>query len=471
MITLFFDKNAKEPLYEQLYAHIKEAILSRQLPPDEKMPSKRELAFHLKVSVQTVETAYQQLMAEGYIRSKPKSGYFVERIEASPLRKIGPKSTGNVVSKSDVTIKVDFRTDVIDHEHFPYLQWARLEKTIILDEIKSSINSQSTFGYLPLREEIAKYLYQYRGISANPNNIMIGSGTDHLLMVLRFLFPGSLKIAIENPVYLKLVRLYQALGVEVISTGLDESGFMVKEILEKAIDLVHVTPSHQFPSGRVMPIARRIEVLNWANQSQRRYVIEDDYDSEFRFSGNPIPAMKSLDYSENVIYMNSFTKSVAPSLRISFMVLPEELADNARSQLDFLACPVALLGQVALSQFLANGMFERHLNKMKMIYKSRRDKLIELIRNTWMREKFDISGYEAGLHFLLVAKEAVDEHELVSLAKTNGIRIRGMNEYIVREIFDAKATIVMGYSDLSDHAMKTGIATLEQAWRPLFYHE
>ncbi len=471
MLTLFFDRDGNTALYEQLYQQIRELILERKLVPGSRMPSKRELAKHLKISVQTIETAYQQLLAEGYIRSYPRKGYFVEQIESGPVRYPRPKTESRIVDQRDSKIEIDFRTDVVDHKKFPYLQWARLEKEIILDDIPRSLNTQTLFGYMPLRNEIAKYLFQYRGIVANPDNIMIGSGTDHLLMTIKFFFCEKFEVAIENPVYLKLARLYEALGAEVHPVNLDGQGFAINEIENVDINLVHVTPSHQFPSGKVMPVARRMEVLKWASGNPDRYVIEDDYDSEFRFSGNPIPALKSMDYSENVIYMNSFTKSIAPSMRVSFMVLPVKLAELAHSRLDFLSCPVALLNQVALCQFLARGLFERHLNRMKTIYKNKRDTLIEALKGTWLKSAFDLTGFEAGLHFLMVARFPVSEATLIEKAGEKGVRIRGMHEYHVRPIPDAKPTIVLGYSDLTPEAIQRGVGLLAVAWKPLFGHQ
>ncbi len=225
-----------------------------------------------------------------------------------------------------------------------------------------------------------------------------------------------------------------------------------------------MTPSHQFPSGKVMPVARRMELLAWANKKTNRFIVEDDYDSEFRFLGNPIPAVKSMDYSGKVIYMNSFTKSIAPSLRISFMVLPDLLLDNLKENYGFLSCPVPLFNQASLQRFMFSGLFERHLNKMKNIYKSKRDFLIELIKASRIGENFQIIGSEAGLHFLLEANNEISENELVSLAKKKGVRVRGLKEYYLSPVTNARATIVLGYSALSKDEMKEAILQLERAW-------
>jgi len=468
MITIFFDRNSEIPLYEQLYQSIRDGIMQGELPSGKKLPSKRKLSQHLKISVQTVETSYSQLVAEGYLSSRSRSGYYVESISrpvtVAPIAKPWP----NQATKQESHIHYDFRTNVVDPESFPFEQFAKMEKEVTQDEMGDCLNRTDMLGYLPLRQEIAKYLYQYRGIKVNADNILIGSGTDYLVMVISVLCRSNLAVGIEDPGYQKLDSLYMTLGKKTIAVRLDQSGISAQAIAKADIDLVHVTPSHQFPSGLVMPVARRMELLAWAGRKKGRHIVEDDYDSEFRFSGNPIPALKSLDYADNVIYMNAFAKSIAPGLRISFMVLPDLLLRKTRTELGFLTCPVSLFIQAAMARFMRTGLFERHLNRMKTNYKTKRDLLLEQIKTTRVGDWFEIVGSEAGLHFLLEAKAEVSEDELVKNALKAGVGVRGLNEYRHQPDACGKATIVLGYSAIRSDQIDKATRKLDQAWERLF---
>jgi len=451
-------------MYDQLYSYIKTLILNDELIANTKMPSKRKLSGHLKISVQTVETAYSQLVAEGYLYSVPKSGYFVEKIVKLNLSKPITVKDTSFSMQDEKSFKYDFQTNVVDQKNFPYLTWSKIEKMATEEDIKGSLNKVDLMGYYPLRKEISAYLYQYRGMTSNPENILIGSGTDYFIMIIALLVKANSQVGLEDPGYPKLEKLYKAYKVKTIPVLLDKSGFDIQNIFKEPVDIVHVTPSHQFPSGKVMPVARRMELLEWANKKASRFIVEDDYDSEFRFLGNPIPAVKSMDYSGKVIYMNSFTKSIAPSLRISFMVLPDALLENLKTNYGFLTCPVSLFNQASLQRFMNSGLFERHLNRMKNIYKAKRDVLIGLIKNSKIGDYFQIIGSEAGLHFLLEANNNISENELVLLAKKNGVRVRGLEEYYLSPVTGAKATIVLGYSSISTDAMAEAIKRLEKAW-------
>lgn len=468
MITYFFDRKGKVPIYEQLYSYIKASILSDELPSNAKMPSKRKLSGHLKISVQTIETAYAQLIAEGYLYSVPKSGYFVEKIvKPNAFKSADVKNTAQPKESAKAYI-YDFQTNVVDKDKFPYLKWSKTEKDAYEDDIKGSLNQADMLGYPPLRKEIAAYIYQYRGITAKPDNILIGSGTDYFIMIISLIIRANSLVGLENPGYLKLDKLYKAFGIRTLAVQLDNSGFDIEQANKGDVDIVHITPSHQFPSGKVMPVARRMEILEWADREADRFIVEDDYDSEFRFLGNPIPAVKSMDYSGKVIYMNSFTKSVAPSLRISFMVIPDALLEKIRANYGFLTCPVSLFSQTTLYRFMNSGLFERHLNRMKNIYKTKRDDLIDLFRKSKIGNHFQIVGSEAGLHFLLEATGDCSENELILTAKKNGVRVRGLEEYFLSPVTDAKTTVVLGYSAIATEDMADAVKRLEMAWDNLF---
>ncbi|XFA98997.1 PLP-dependent aminotransferase family protein [Candidatus Izemoplasma sp. B36] len=463
MITLFFDYKSKIPLYEQLYNHIKKSIVNMELKANEKLPSKRKLANHLKISVITVESAYNQLMAEGYIKSKPKSGFYVlPYIRLNPVSK--EKQVSIIEKKEDQKeYLVDFRTNQVDSLHFPYNEISKIERDVLLDEYSKHINHVDYLGYYDLRERITEFLFEYRGIKTNPESIVIGSGSEYLISLLILLLGRDLVYGVEEPGYLKNYRLYLDYGANALTVGLDESGIDINQL--NHVDVVHVTPSHQFPKGIVTTIARRIELLNWANENENHYIIEDDYDSEFRFNGNPIPAMKGLDKADKVIYMNSFSKSIAPSLRLSFMVLPKKLMNKYHKSFSYFTCSVPMITQMIIEKFMKTKGYEKHLNRMKILYKNKRDYLISLFENSNLKEKIEIIGEEAGLHFLIKINTDIKLEKLIERAKNLGVRVNGINEYCLeKQKVQTEKIIVLGYSHLENKDFEIAIKLLEKAW-------
>lgn len=465
MLTFFLDKQSGLPLYEQLYEQIKLAIAEGKLKKNEKMPSKRKLANHLKISQTTIESAYSQLLVEGYINSIPKVGYFVTTdLELLTNRRQLPVQEYGKMKEDEFL--VDFKTNQVDSESFPYEKFAKIERDVVLDDFKNNLNRGDSFGVYDFRNKIAEILFSYRGIKASPEQIIVGSGSEHLILLLTLIFGRDKTYAVEDPSYLKNYLLYQTYGVRIKGIKLDDEGISLAELMKQKCDVVHVTPSHQFPSGIVTPIKRRLELLRWANENNNRYIIEDDYDSEFRFSGNPIPALKSLDKFDKVIYMNSFSKTLAPAFRISFMVLPPNLIKAYHDNLGFFSSSVPTANQLILARFIALGEYEKHLNRMKNNYKQKRDYLLRLLLESELKSKLEIMGEEAGLHFLIKIDTEQKESDLVEMAKNKGIRVYGLNEYFIDKTQeDSYKTIVFGYSNLSFEQMKTGVEILTQVWK------
>lgn len=462
MITPFLEHHSHKPLYEQLYQYIKQAIESAELVADEKLPSKRQLAQHLKISVVTVETAYNQLVAEGYIKAKPKSGFYV-----LPFVKLDVKSHHRFVpllrQAQEELFLYDFLTNAVDCQHFPYDTWAKIEREVWLDQYPKQINHTDYLGVLELRQQIAALLFEYRGIETSPHNIVIGSGSEHLISLLILLLGRENHYGVEEPGYLKNHQLYQDYGAVSSTVALDQHGIDLQAI--KDCNVLHITPSHQFPTGIVMPIARRMELLNWALKESNRYIIEDDYDSEFRFSGNPIPALKGLDTTGRVIYMNSFSKSIAPSLRISFMVLPDQLMRLYQDSYAYFTCSVPMVTQMVLSTFIQSKAYERHLNRMKNLYKSKRDFLIEQLKSSSFGAFIDIIGEEAGLHFLIKIKHDTAIKKLIKEAKKVSVRVYGIHEYrLNKRASKDDQLIVVGYAHMSDDDFVQAVKRLEKAW-------
>lgn len=464
MLTFFLDKDSEVSLYEQLYQNIKKAIEIGELKKNEKLPSKRKLSSHLEISQTTIETAYMQLLAEGYIKSIPRVGFFVmTNLDLPNKRRISSKKIFNQPNKEEFLC--DFYTNQVDQSNFPYEKLAKIERDIILDKFKDNINRGDIFGNYDFRKKIADTLFAYRGIITRPEQIVIGSGSENLISLLVLLLGREKTYAVEDPSYMKNYLLYKAYGVLVKPINLDNDGINISLLESADVDIVHTTPSHQFPKGIVTTISRRLELLNWASKVNGRYIIEDDYDSEFRFFGNPIPAMKGLDNLDHVIYMNSFSKTLGPSFRISFLVLPEKLINVYRKSFSFYSCSVPTINQLVLERFIDSGEYEKHLNRMKTNYKAKRDKLISLLNNSEFANVIQIVGEESGLHFLVKINTKKSESYLVEKAKEEGVRVYGLSEYSLNicENTDYK-TIVFGYSNLSSEDMKLGIKLLEKAW-------
>jgi GntR family transcriptional regulator/MocR family aminotransferase len=352
----------------------------------------------------------------------------------------------------------------VDPAMFPSKLWSRLTRRVLSDQASGLWNALDVQGSFRLRSAIASHLERFRGMSVDPSCIVVGTGSEYLLDMLVKWFGRSVGYAVEHPGYQKVLKVLETAGAQVSGISVDEAGLSVKALETSAAAIVHVTPSHQFPMGVVMPIRRRGELLRWAKATSDRYVIEDDYDSEFRFAGAPIPSLKRLDDGGRVIYLNSFTKSLAPSLRIAYMVLPEHLAPRFVDRFSYLHCPVPNLEQETLSMFLEEGHFERHVNRMKIAYRGRRDEIIDWIRRTKGLEKATVKGEEAGLHFLLCPNIEATEDELIASALDQGVRLYGLGEFGAKREATKEPTIVIGYSGIDQTRLGDLFLRLEEAW-------
>jgi len=447
-------------MYEQLYQYLKNAIEQNELKPNEKLPSKRQLAQHLQISETTIESAYMQLLAEGYIRSKPRVGYFVLENLVFPKRR---NHQPDFVHKEKDMYRYDFKTNMVDVETFPYYKFTKIGRDALLDRLKDTINETDHFGLYSLREKIADILFAFRGIEVSPDQIVVGSGSEHMISLLVLLLGRDCRIITEEPSYVKNAVLYQKYGAKVDVSPLDDYGIQLDSVRNFSANVVHVTPSHQFPTGRITPISRRVELLHWANEEANRYIVEDDYDSEFRFSGNPIPALKVLDNDDKVIYMNSFSKSISPGFRVSFMVLPVALLKRYHHSFSYFSCSVPITTQIILESFIVSGEFEKHLNRMKINYKNKRDEMIRVLEASF-GSMIQIKGMDAGLHFLVEFDTKQDEETLVQKAKSFGIRVYGLSEYYQKQPYHQKPTLVFGYSHLSIDDINQAIPMLKKAW-------
>jgi len=424
MITFQIDNTSKTPIYQQIYSYIRTEIESGNLKSGEKLPSKRAFASHMNVSVVTVETAYSQLLSEGYIRSKAGSGFYVEdyhipvKIEEIPS-----------ISIELADIKYDFGTSSADTLLFPFSVWAKMSRATLNEKTTDLLNSCDFRGIYSLREEISQHLHKFRGMEVSPDQIIVGAGSEYLLGLIIQLLGRDMAYGVENPGYRRIYDIFSISTSRVFPIPMDEKGASVSAVSGFGINVLHVTPSHHFPLGITMPIVRRQELLQWAYAKSERYIIEDDCDCEFCYSGRPAPALQSLDKQERIIYLNTFTRTLAPSIRIGYMVLPEHLAEKFRSRLGFYSCTVPVFEQYTLAKFMADGYFERHINRIKKIYKQRRDTLINCIKNSPLSDYAVISGESAGLHIVLKVMNGMSQNEIVALALKAGVKIHGLTEY------------------------------------------
>lgn len=465
MLTYHLDHHSKTPLYEQLYRAIRQDIMSGQLAGGERLPAKRPLAAHLHVSQITVETAYGQLTAEGYVRAVPRSGFFVQQVETVPhfTTTHNPPPTPTLQPPD---FAFDFRTNMVDTNCFPFSTWAKLSRAVLTDYDRTLLLEPASQGVPALREQICKYLYSFRGISVAPEQIIIGAGSEYLVTLLIQLLGRKHTYAIETPGYPKLTQIFQANDAETAPIPLDADGLCFDTLCASNASVAYLTPSHHFPLGVVTSAARRSALLRWVNEADDRYLIEDDYDSEFRFVSRPIPALKELDHNDRVIYHNTFTKSLAPSLRIGYLALPRSLLPAYQARFGGYASTVPVFEQYTLARFLETGSFERHVNRIRNLYKARLDTLLHALSQSALSGRYQVSGTEAGLHLLLHMENGMNEQELIASAAANGVRVYGLSRYYIGAATCScpPATVILGYAGIPSEQLTAAVAALERAW-------
>lgn len=460
-LTISLDTRSRIPLYEQIYDYIKTDIQSGRIPYGEKLPSTRFLSKHLEVSRSTVELAYEQLLSEGYIESVPYKGFFVAQIdELYHLKKDKPQPQRE--RKEARRYRYDFTPNGVDLKSFPYNVWRKLSKDILMDDRTELFRSGDSQGEYGFRSAICSYLYQARGVDCTPDQIIVGAGSDYILMLLGMILGMDHTIAFEDPTYKQAYRMAGGMSYNCIPVSMDKNGMKVTELEKSGADIAYVTPSHQYPTGVIMPIRRRMELLKWACEAQGRYIVEDDYDSEFRYKGKPIPALKGYDASDKVIYLGTFSKSIAPAIRLSYMVLPKPLQEAYEQKARFVNSTVSKVDQLIVQKFIEEGYYERHLNKTRALYKSRHDVLIEELRP--MADICTISGENAGVHLLLTFQNGMTEEELIDRAAREDIRVYGLSDYRIKENCKEKATILLGYANLTEEQIRKAARLLRDCW-------
>ena len=463
MLTYDFS-HISQPIYKELYQNIRRDILNGTIKSGEKLPSKRTLAQNLGISTITVENAYDQLISEGYLYSELKKGYFVSDIKN--LSKPHPSS----IQKARLDIKVnrkpsyyfDFASNNVETKNFPFSIWAKLSREVLSEMQDQVLQVSPSSGIEVLRNAIAKHLYSFRGMAVDPNQIIIGAGTENLYEILIKLFGTDKTFCIENPGYTKIRKVYEINKVECVFANLDENGINIQELRNSKAQIAHISPNHHFPTGITMPASRRYEILGWANEKKDRYIIEDDYDSEFRQNGNPIPTLQSIDAFEKVIYMNTFSKSLASTIRISYMVLPEHLANLYYQTLDFYSCPVPTFEQYTLAKFIDEGYFEKHINRMRLYYRRKRLTVLNILHKNLSYNECSILESDSGLHLILKLKTSVTDNELKKSLLEKGININMLSEYYDSEKENLQHMYILNYSNINLEKFEEAVKVIKK---------
>ena len=473
-LLIELDTHAKTSLYEQIYDSIRRMIMDGSLSCGERLPSARMLASNLKVSRSTIDAAYAQLVSEGYLQAKRGSGYYVCDIgglyhfthEKGTTRGQQAKGKNAAFTREQENRPkqiYNFLPGQIDDNGFAYRAWRKCAKEALLDleaghKLLAAGHPQ---GEYELRRCVAAYLHQARGVRCEPEQIITGAGDEYLLQLLAQILDGPRTVAMESPTYLQAYHTFCNVGYQVKTVPMDLEGMQTEKIPEEAVTLVYVMPSHQFPLGAVMPMRRRLKLLEWAAADPRRYIIEDDHDSEFRYKGRPIPALSGIALKERVIYLGTFSNSIMPSIRVSYMVLPQPLMDAYEKKCGFYASTVSRMQQMTVCRFLEQGYFERHLNKMRGIYKAKHDMLLSLLKGKpWVCQ---IYGDHAGLHLAAELNSAETESEIIARARLHGIHIQGMSECYIAgsKKPDQRPIVLLGFGGLTMEQLPQGVRVLE----------
>ena len=564
MLTYSFSNKGELSMYEYLYRCIRSDIETGVIAPGEKLPSKRSFARHLGVSLITVEGAYSQLIAEGYLRAEPRRGYFACDLNSSgvvsgrkpSLLGVGSSSLGTtyptdgdllpeeglaqayaslaaagrpregridaggqsatLASSSggngfnDEAVFADFTGSSVPLGMFPYAAWAKSLRDALTRESERMLVGETGFaGALRLRKAIADHLRGFRGMEVDPECIVVGAGSQVLYNWLVQLLGRNLHYGVEDPGYLRLSRIYEANNVELSHIPLDENGIDMASVVDSGADVLHLMPSHQFPTGIVTSIGRRYELLGWASAKDNRYLVEDDYDCEFRLTGRPIPSLQSIDATGKVIYANTFSKSLGPAFRAGYLVLPPALADRFRRELGFYSCTVSAIDQLALARFIESGDYERHVNRLRTYYRSVRDALVSAFQRSSFSGRVSIEEQDAGIHFIMgrstdiktlevrnsvsqghamryrfddvAAENADDQHrasglaagsrwerEFVDAARAKGVRIVPLSLFYSKSAAAERGPVrrfLVSYGGIELDSVEPAIAALEHAVR------
>ncbi|WP_017754082.1 MocR-like pyridoxine biosynthesis transcription factor PdxR [Calidifontibacillus oryziterrae] len=457
MLWIPIDRTLDIPLKRQVYEYIRKLILNGELKAGEKLPATRECASQLGISRNVVIEAFEQLLAEGYIVGRQGSGTFVA--EGAFLEQRQEEQRVNQKKTEEDRIEkavIDFRSGIPALDMFPKKDWGRLAKEVCIEAPDSTFGYDHPEGRLELRKVLSQYLRRTRGVKCHADQIVITSGaTQAFSLITKLLLSQGDKVVIEDPITNEIQTIFTSTGATIIPIPVDEHGIRA-ELLSNEIKpkFIFVTPSHQFPLGSILPIQRRIQLIQFARVNQC-YIVEDDYDSEFRYDGEPISSLQGLD-SERVIYVGTFSKNLSPSLRLGYVVLPQALIERCKNLKWFQDLHTPSLNQMLLARFIEDGLLERHIRKMRKVYMKRREVLREALLRVF-GQTIEISGDSTGLHLIVEFQEFEFTEELIELLFQNGIQVYPVEHHSIQKGKHV-SKLIFGYGNLSEKKIREGIS-------------
>jgi GntR family transcriptional regulator / MocR family aminotransferase len=438
--------------YRQIYEQIRQAILEKRLFAHAKLPTKRRLAEQLNISIMTVQIAYEQLLSEGYSYSVERQGYFVSEIADEWHYTENATTSLKKTAQSDHFI--NFKNGQVDAAVFPYKQWNRLYRK----ELYAFNGCNAPWqGEYSLRVQIARYLQQARGLDCQPEQVFIFSGFQQQLMNVCLFFNRRV-IGTEEPGFIRAKSVFEQLQLQCHAVSVDEEGCCVPN---ETIKLLYTTPAHQYPTGAIMSIARRIQLLQWALK-QDAYIIEDDYDSEFRYKGAPIATLSHLDSFKRVLYFGTFSKTLLPSLRMSYLIMPTSLQSDFEEFNTYQKSTVSRIDQQVVAKFMEEGNYTAHIAKMRTLYRAKRSCLIESITKH-LGEEFEVMGDAAGLHIIVQLPERLNESIAIELAKSRGVEVDAVST--MYQLHKQNHQVMLGYGAPSLDEIQKGVSLLATAWK------
>lgn len=491
VLTYYLSEYKNLPLYEALFDCIRRDILSGTLSEGERLPSKRALAKHLNISITTVEHAYQKLEEEAYLVSRPGCGFFVEK-RGAPVEPSAPLPSlihaelpvdvigGGYDHTDSVTMlgagaadKKAYKVELTENHSslslFPSGVWVRLIRQILSESTSENselFHSVPYNGLYSLREAISEYLRKYRGFTVSPDQIIIGAGTEYLYQRLIQLLGVGAIIAFADPGYKALARGCMTSGHVIQFIPMGSEGLDIRSLRRSIANVVHLSPANHFPTGAIMPLEQRAEIIKWAGETTSRYIIEDDYDCEFSSRGSDIMPLFAMDRNDRVIYMNTFSKTLVPSIRISYMVLPKTLLPLYENSLSFYSCTASGFEQQALTRFISEGHLERHVDKLKNHYDRKCRRFVEALESSGLSPIITIPNRGAGTHLLIRVRTRMTDQEIRAEAERQGIHISLLSDYCYRPRPYDLQTLVVNVAALQDE--QEGIASAISALERLF---
>lgn len=460
MIYINIARHREDSLTKQIYRSLKENILSGTLQQGEKLPSSRELAKDLNVARNVVIESYDQLIAEGYACSRRGSGTYV--CEAVKLEKPAdtPGAKKGKDHKKQIPNMISFRTGIPDLNSIPIKKWAQAYREIITTVKPTQLDYQNPFGEYDLRHQLSLYLNRVRGVCTAPENILITNGAAQSFSLLCRLISDDGYALVENPLSYGILHTLESNKVRIRPIGIDEHGMLTAELPTVPPRLIFTTPSHQFPTGVTLPARRRIELVQYARK-YHTYIVEDDYDSEFRFDGSPIQSMQQLD-PQRVIYVGTFSKTFMPALRMGYMVLPDSLCMNMEEAKFVADLHSPILDQLTMARLIASGQFDLHIRKMRKLYCTRRNFLIRCLNETF-GDAVTISGAEAGMHLIARFENIIFNEKLMQEIEERGIQISAVNKHWLPVSSNClyQHSLIFGYGNTDRKSIEAGVNQLK----------